>query len=244
MMQANKLLMYSLLADRFHLVTAPADYAPEAAWITTLIERYADAPAHTLLELGSGGGHNALHLKRRFAVTLSDLAPAMLEASRRINPELPHHLGDMRTLRLGQTFDAVLIHDAIDYMLSADDVRAALATARAHLRPGGVLIVQPDHLVETYTPSTDCGGHDAPDGSGVRYLEWSHAPDGHIVRTDYIYALRHANGRLETLAEAHHTGLFAHDDWLEMLRASGLRADSVSDPPTIEGERVTFIGVA
>jgi len=35
----------------------------------------------------------------------------MLELSRTINPELEHLVGDMRTIRLGRTFDAVLIHD-------------------------------------------------------------------------------------------------------------------------------------
>lgn len=35
-------------------------------------------------------------------------------------------------------FDAVLAHDAISYMLTEDDLRAVFATARAHLRPGGL----------------------------------------------------------------------------------------------------------
>ena len=50
----------------------------------------------------------------------------------------------MRSIRLGRTFKAVLIHDAISYMLTEGDLGDAFGTARAHLEPGGVLIVAPD----------------------------------------------------------------------------------------------------
>ena len=93
---------------------------------------------HRLLELGVGGGHNLSHLTSEFDAAAVDLSPQMLELSRRLNPTVEHHLGDMRTVRLpGQVFDAVLIHDAICYMQTEDDLRAAFATARVHLRPGG-----------------------------------------------------------------------------------------------------------
>ena len=72
--------------------------------------------ATTLLELGSGGGNNASHLKHRFECTLTDLSPEMLALSRTLNPECEHIEGDMRTLRLERTFDAVFVHDAIAYI--------------------------------------------------------------------------------------------------------------------------------
>jgi trans-aconitate methyltransferase len=63
--------------------------------------------ASTLLELGSGGGNNASHMNRRFAeLVLVDVAPGMLEVSRRLNPECAHVAGDMRTVRLGRASTA------------------------------------------------------------------------------------------------------------------------------------------
>ena len=111
--------------------------------------------AETLLELGSGAGHNAVHLKRRFRCTLSDVAPGMLDLSRELNPECEHVAGDMRTLRLGRTFDAVLVHDAIVYMTTRDDLRAAAATAFLHTRPGGAAIFAPDYVRETFAEQTE-----------------------------------------------------------------------------------------
>ena len=129
--------LYGDLAPWFHLLTSPADYDVEAArYERIMLEAVPDA--RTLLELGSGGGNNASHLRGRFTCTLSDLSPQMLTLSRALNPECEHVLGDMRTLRLGRTFDLVFVHDAVMYLAIEDDLRSCMETAFAHTRPGGV----------------------------------------------------------------------------------------------------------
>ena len=90
---------------------------------------------HIILELGVGGGHLLSHLTAKYDAVAVDLSQKMLALSHRLNPTVQHHLGDMRSIRLNTLFDAVLIHDAIDYMLTEADVAAALATARTHLNP-------------------------------------------------------------------------------------------------------------
>ncbi|HXG65757.1 MAG TPA: class I SAM-dependent methyltransferase, partial [Blastocatellia bacterium] len=171
----NHLKLYGELAPWFHLLTAPADYAEEAAAYRRELLAAAAAPPRTLLELGSGGGNNASHLKAHFEMTLVDLSPAMLEVSRTINPECEHVQGDMRSVRLGRVFDAVFVHDAVMYMTTEADLRAAMETAFAHCKPGGVALFVPDYVRETFRPVTDCGGHDGK-GRSLRYLEWSYDP--------------------------------------------------------------------
>ena len=83
----------------------------------------------------------------------------------------------MRTVRLGRTFDAVFVHDAIEYMTSEADLRQAVETVYAHCRPGGVAVLVPDNIAENFEPETDHGGSDAADGRSVRYLSWSTDPD-------------------------------------------------------------------
>ena len=181
--------MYSDLAPWFHLLTHPSDYWDEAAFVTRVVDDVGDGEATTLLELGSGGGNNASHLKARFDCTLTDLSPEMLALSRTLNPECEHLEGDMRTLRLGRTFDVVFIHDAISYLTTEDDLRAAIETAAVHVRPGGVVILTPDATTEIFKPKTDHGGHDGDDGRSLRYLEWTHAPDRRRRPTTSDYAI-------------------------------------------------------
>ena len=102
-----------------------------------LLAEKSDGQVVTVLELGSGGGNNASHLKRRFTLTLVDRSPGMLELSRSLNPELEHVEGDMRTVRLDRTFDGVFAHDALAYILTEPDLQAVFETAFAHCRPGG-----------------------------------------------------------------------------------------------------------
>jgi trans-aconitate methyltransferase len=163
--------LYRDLADWFHLLTAPEDYAEEAAFYSKTIVDACAKPPRTLLELGSGGGNNASHMKARFRMTLVDLSPDMLRISRRLNPECEHLQGDMRSFRTLQLFDAVFIHDAISYLTTADDVRRAVETAFVHCQPGGAALFCPDYVRETYAPSTSHGGHDGGD-KGLRYLSW------------------------------------------------------------------------
>ena len=103
--------LYAELTPWYHLVDPPEDHADEAACFLEAFTAAIDGPAATLLELGAGAGHNASHLKAHLRCTLTDLSEPMLALSRARNPECAHVAGDMRTLRLGTTFDAVLAHD-------------------------------------------------------------------------------------------------------------------------------------
>ena len=176
---------YGELATWWPLISPKEEYAEEAAEIARLL-----GSARDVLELGSGGGSNAYHLKARFTLTLVDLSADMLAISRALNPECEHLQGDMRTLRLNRAFDAVLVHDAIDYMTTENDLRAAFDTAFSHCRPGGVALFIPDEVAETFEPGADHGGT-----GDVRYLEWSWDPDpGDTLDADRV-RLPAARGR-------------------------------------------------
>ena len=163
--------LYTDLANWWPLLSPPDTYVEEGplyfGWLAHLLGR---AP-QTLMELGSGGGHLASHYPAECTVTLVDLSEEMLSVSRSLNPEREHLCGDMRTMRLGRTFEAVLIHDAIMYMTCRKDVVAALKTAAAHLAPGGPLVVLPDVIEESFMERTLVGGQS--DGErAIQVMEW------------------------------------------------------------------------
>lgn len=238
--------MYGDLAPWFHLLTPPEDYADEAAFTLELLRDHVVGPLETLLELGAGGGNMASHLKGAMRLTLTDLSAPMLALSATINPDCEHVVGDMRTLRLGRTFDAVLIHDAICYMTSKADLRAAMATAFAHLRPGGVAVLEPDYTRETFAPGTDHGGTDGPaspdgrPGRALRYLEWMSDPDptDDAYEVDYAMILRETDGTVELRHDRHVEGLFPLQTWLDLLTDVGFVPLAVEDPE----RRTLFVG--
>jgi SAM-dependent methyltransferase len=166
-------ILYTDLADWWPLLSAPADYAEEAEFFRAALVDACIRPARTVLELGSGGGNNASHLKAHFEMSLVEPAPGMLAVSRALNPECEHVAGDMRTVRLGRTFDAVFVHDAVCYMTTETDLRLAIETAWVHCAPGGAALFAPDHVRETFRPPyTDHGGEDGP-ARALRYVEWT-----------------------------------------------------------------------
>lgn len=223
--------IYSDLAPWFHLLTHPSDYEDEASYYTRVIEAASDARAKTLLELGSGGGNNASHMKARFECTLTDLSKEMLELSRTINPECEHIQGDMRTLRLGRTFDAVFVHDAVMYMTSEADLRSVIATAAEHAAPGGVVLLVPDTLRETFVAGVHHGGHDGPDGRSLRYREWTYDPDPGDTTFEVDFAvILHEPGAPPRVVHDHHVfGLFGRHVWLRLITEAGLIPVTVDD---------------
>lgn len=216
------LRLYHDLADWYPLLTPVGDYAEEAAFYRRLFEEHGQRPPRTLLDLGSGGGHNAAHLKASLGCTLVDLAPAMLALSRRLNPECEHVQGDLRSIRLGRVFDSVLVHDAVSYMASRPDLASAIATAFAHTAPGGVALFQPDFVAETFEPGTETGGSDAG-GRGLRYLEWRWVPGSASEQylTAMAYLLRDESGAVEVHHDLHVMGLFSRAVWLALIAAAG-----------------------
>lgn len=238
--------LYNELAEWWPLMSAPADYAEEAALFQRALLEACERSPQTLLELGSGGGNNASHLKARFSMVLVDRSPGMLRVSRALNPDCEHVEGDMRTVRLGREFDCVFVHDAVVYMTTEDDLRRAIETAYLHCKPGGAALFAPDHVRENFRGSTRHGGHDGA-GRALRYVEWRWDPDpadnSYVV--DYAYLLREGDGSIHVERDRHIEGLFARADWLRLLSEGGFRPRVVPiDHSELEpGQYEVFVGV-
>jgi trans-aconitate methyltransferase len=237
--------LYHDIVDWWPVISPPSEYAEEAALYVEMIHASARRPVREVLELGSGGGNNASHMKRAFAMTLVEPADGMREISHSLNPECTHLKGDMRHVRLGRTFDAVFVHDAVMYMTTEDDLRAALETVAAHLAPrGGVALVAPDATRETFQEATEHGGGEDESGRQARYLEWTLPPEPAetTYTVHYAFLLHEPGGRMSVAHDVHLEGLFPRATWLRLFDEVGLAATLV--PRTIEGvEYDSFVAV-
>ena len=134
-------------AGVYDALYADKDYEAEVDLIEAALARHGSGASRTVLDLGCGTGGHALPLARRgHRVTGVDLAPAMLEQARAkaaaAGLDIELREGDVRTVELGSRFDvALLMFAVLSYMHANGDVLAALRTARAHLRDGGLLLL-------------------------------------------------------------------------------------------------------
>lgn len=236
--------LYDELAQWWPLLSSPVEYKEEATFFTQTLNSFSNSPVKTLLELGSGGGNNASHLKAHFQCTLVDLSAGMIEVSKALNPECEHFVDDMRTVRLGRQFDAVFIHDAIEYMTSRNDLRSALETAYVHCKPGGVALFVPDQTKEQLKPETDCGGHDGDD-RGLRYLEWQWDPDpsDDTYTVDYTYTLREGLDNITVEHDRHVLGVFERQVWIDLISSVGFEVSVVPfEHSELEPGHEVFVG--
>jgi hypothetical protein len=136
----------------------------------------------------------------------------------------------MRTLRLGRTFDTILVHDAVCYMITEDDLRAAARTAFVHTRPGGAAIFAPDYVRETFRDIAMVHGGEE-DERTLRCLEWTWDPDpgDQTYIVEYAFLLRDGID-MKSVHDRHTEGLFARDTWMEILSSVGYRVETIARP--------------
>ena len=223
--------LYNELSYLWPLFSPPAEYADEKDIYLGIIREKLGPGRHTILELGVGGGHLLSHLTADHDATAVDISKDMLALSERLNPTVQHYLGDMRTVRLSATFEVVLIYDAIDYMLTEDDLAAALTTARSHRNPNGLLLAAPDWFRETYPGKHTMHWHQDHGDTILDVAE--HLPDiaadSTQVESTFVYTLR--QGDQVTVEEDHHTtGLFPRSTWFRLIQEASFQVELLKVP--------------
>ena len=252
--------MYDDFAHLWPLISHHSDYEMEAKhWRNALVSELGEDRL-LILELGVGGGNNLHHIlypdcdgqtsaapacngshmlnsHPKHDATVVDLSDKMLTNCKLLNPTVEQHIGNMLDVRLDSKFDAVLIHDAVCYLISEDDIGATLATAREHLTPGGVLIMAPDWYTETY-PGTqlNCGIRRGitPEFASIEY-EHDPDPSDSTIESVFIYIIKNEDGSARVEEDRHITGIFSIRTWLNLIEQAGFRAKRLPYPVHEDG---------
>ncbi len=249
--------LYTDLAWLWPHLSPPEHYTAEAAHLDTLLTEHlgpgTESTPHRILELGAGGGHTLVHLDTRGGrggrhhTVAADLSAEMLAHASGLIPGLETHAADMRTMRPDRPdqppFDAVLIHDAVDYLLTEDDLKQTFAAARAHLRPGGLLFVAPTYLKETFADNEVADDGTTVNGDQLTYFTYVHDPDPSDTTFEMIllYLIRNLTTRKVELIEDRHTlGLFPYETWTTLMEQAGFTVQSID--PTEDAAWELFLG--
>jgi ubiquinone/menaquinone biosynthesis C-methylase UbiE len=233
--------MYKDSAELYDIVyqAMGKDYPAEAQRVHELIEKYKKTKGKDLLDVACGTGLHTGLLAKYYQVEGLDLSIEMLAVARGKYPQLTFHAGDMRTFDLGRQFDAVTcLFSSIGYMHTAADLEQALCRMAGHLKPGGVLLVEPWFAPEEWHPGKVYATFvDQPD---LKIARMSHSGwKGKLSAFTFHFMVGSSSG-VRTFAEEHVMALFTRAEYLEAFAKTGL--ETVHDPEGIYG-RGLYIGV-
>jgi len=215
--------LYNNLAWTWPIISLPKDYREEAAHYKQVFKKYSRIKVKTLLNLGCGGGNVDWVLKKSFAVTGVDISRNMLRIAQRLNPEVRYQYGDMRTIRLGKSFDAVLIHDSINYMLTEKDLKSVFKTAYIHIKPGGMLLTYAEEHGRIKQHSTKSSTH-KKGNIEITFIEHQYDPNSQdtTFESTFIYLVR-KNKKLKIYTDRHLCGIFPLTTWERLLKEIGFQ---------------------
>jgi SAM-dependent methyltransferase len=218
----------SAVYDLFYLGRGK-DFADEAAVVASTVKARNPAAA-TLLDVACGTGEHLRSLRGHFAnVEGLEQSRDMRSVARRKLPDVPLHDGDMRDFDLGARFDALCcLFSSVSYLPTTADLEAALANMARHLRPGGVLVVDPwwfpDQFLDGFTDESEIR-----DGERViRRRSWSARGAGRIARHEAEYRITEPSGT-RTFRAVQALTMFTRAEYLTAFARAGCSVEHLTD---------------
>jgi ubiquinone/menaquinone biosynthesis C-methylase UbiE len=213
-----------LKSERYYdAIYAWKNYEAEAARLAEIIGAHKTSPGNTLLDVACGTGGHIHYLQDAFTIEGLDLDPEMLRIARQKHPGLTFHEGDMTGFDLGRQFDVVAcLFSSVAYAGTPDRLAKAVATMARHVRPGGVLTVEPFFSPQAWKERSGAQGvmvSDKPDIAVARMVDWRR--EGNLVMPTFHYLVGTAAG-VEHFTEQHVMGLFSDDEHRTAFAAGGM----------------------
>ncbi|HEY6394680.1 MAG TPA: class I SAM-dependent methyltransferase [Candidatus Binataceae bacterium] len=212
---------YSKFARYYDAAYSFKKYQAEAERLHAIISSFKLSPGNTLLDVACGTGGHLAFLRRHYSVEGLDLSEPMLEIARQRYPEIVFHQADMVKFDLARQFDAITcLFSAIGYVKTVKHLGMAVNSMARHLKPGGVLIVEPWFTNET---GKSGGPHslfvDTPDLKLARMNITTVRNGRSIIKFHYLAGTPE---RIDHFTERHELALFAHQEYLDAFSSAGL----------------------
>jgi SAM-dependent methyltransferase len=201
------------------------DYAREAARLRGLIDD-AVPGARTVLDVACGTGEHAKFLKRHYRIDGIDLNESYLRAARLKNPAGTYIRADMIDFDLGRSYDVVTcLFSAIGIVRSFARLERAIACMARHVRPGGVLIIEPWFTPAQWRPAQPFI-LEGEIGADKVYRLSNSLKEGSVSVLLHNY-LRATRRGVEHYSERIELGLFTRDEmaWAFEFSGMGVRYD-------------------
>ncbi len=229
--------VFAKTAGYYDRIYAGKDYAGEVERLRSLIKKR-NPSAQSLLDVACGIGRHVEYLKKHFEVQGLDICEELLAIARRRNPDVTFHYADMTDFDLGQEFDIVAcLFSSIGYVRTMEKLHSAVRCMVSHLKPGGLLIIEPWLRPNQWQPNTVHGLFtDEPD------LKIARINTSFVEGRVSIFDLHHLIGTpegTEHVVEHHEMGLFETEEMKSVLEEQNLAVEY--DPEGLTGKGL-FVG--
>jgi SAM-dependent methyltransferase len=220
---------YEAIAPVYDVFTAHHDYE---LWLGNIlpIARGHGLSGRRLLDVGCGTGKSFLPmLERGWEVTACDISPSMLEIARaKAGDAVDLSVADMRELPVYGEFDLVwCLDDAVNYLLSDEEMEQALSRMGANLSPDGLLVFDANCLSAYHTFFSE----EQRVRRGGRRLLWRgqgsgpDTPPGAI--TEAYLEVEEGDEGEPIVAHVHRQRHFPETDLRRLIEAAGLECVDV-----------------
>lgn len=214
--------MFDKSAELYDLIYGQLkDYKTEVQEIHQLIAEYAPN-AVDILDIGCGTGEHAFLLAQQYHYQADgiDIEPAFVDLAKQKHPGGEFTVGDMKDFLLRKEYDVILcLFSSIGYLDSEKSLQKALSCFRSHLRPDGLLIVEP-----WLEPGTMTGGK--------VYLHTAETQDTKVCRMSFTELVENKSilhfeylvgneAGISSFNERHEMTLFTREQLTNSFRAAG-----------------------
>lgn len=213
--------MYTESSKYYDAIYTFKNYAQEARYLREIILN-ACPQATSILDVACGTHEHARFLAKWFEVDGVDVNSEFLTKAAAKNPSGKYVQKDMRELSLGPNYDAVLcLSSSIAYLRNAEEFKSVVSRFAAHLRPGGLVLIEPWYSQETWTDDWGALVVGELDGEMVARGSSRRREGDHSLLTFYYMIV--GAGEVRTFKEDHHLLLLSRAEIVEAFENAGLR---------------------
>lgn len=214
--------MWAELAPFYDVMYQWKDYQAESERVHQLIQAHRTSSGNTLLDVACGTGGHTRFLRDHYDVTGIDLNREMLKVARRKIPGVTFLSRDMTSFNLRRRFDALIcLFSSIAYVRTYRNLKRTIACFARHLKPGGILIVEPFFTKETFVAGTIHGATLEAEGVKISRHNVSRRR-GDLAVLDFHFLLSTKRGT-RYYRDTHEMALFDRQRFLEIMAHAGLR---------------------
>jgi len=226
----KKQAMYKTLARYYDLLYSGKEYEEESEYLKEVIAEYKKSKGNELLDCACGTGNHLRYFIDEFKCTGTDLNPEVLEIAREKLPNIEFIAADMSELELGKQFDVVTcLYSSIGYITKKEKLEGAIRSFSKHLKPGGVLIIEPwltQELYDVGAPNMNIYNGDDVKIARLNILELK---DENISHFEMHYLIAERGKKVRHHVDLHELAMYPMSLYISLIEKYDMDADLLEE---------------